>query len=59
MFDNSSSTTTLESENGELNIGIEINITAQKIIENTVVKNIIYDLGTFITGTVGQILSLS
>ena len=48
----SSSTTTLESENEELNIGLDIDITAQKSVENIVDKNVISDLGTLITGPV-------
>jgi hypothetical protein len=43
---NSSSTTTLASENEDLNIGLDIDITAQKSVENIVDKNVISDLGT-------------
>ena len=49
---NSSSTTTLESENEDLNIGLDIDITTQKSVENIVDKNVISDLGTLITGLV-------
>ncbi|XP_008179531.1 zinc finger MYM-type protein 1-like [Acyrthosiphon pisum] len=55
---NSSSTTTLESQNEQLNIGIEIDITAQKSIESIVDENnVICDLGTLITGPVRPILT--
>jgi hypothetical protein len=40
---NSSATTTLESENEDLNIGLDINITTQKNVENIVDKNVISD----------------
>jgi hypothetical protein len=43
---NSSSTTTLESENKYLNIGLNIDITTQKSVENIVDKNVISDLRT-------------
>jgi hypothetical protein len=46
---NSSSTTTLESENEDLNIGLDIDITTQKSVENIIDKNVIFDLGTLIT----------
>ncbi|VVC26412.1 Hypothetical protein CINCED_3A007971 [Cinara cedri] len=49
---NSSSTTTLESENEDLNIGLDIDITTQKSVENIVDKNVISDLGTLIIGPV-------
>ncbi|KAL4131439.1 hypothetical protein QTP88_008752 [Uroleucon formosanum] len=55
----SSSTTTLESENEELNIGLDIDKTAQKSVENIVDKNVISDLGTLLTGPVRPILTLS
>ncbi|KAL4154146.1 hypothetical protein QTP88_001979 [Uroleucon formosanum] len=53
----SSSTTTLESENEELNIGLDIDKTAQKSVENIVDKNVISDLGTLLTGPVRPILT--
>ena len=57
---NSSSTTTLESQNEQLNIGIEIDINAQKSIESIVDENnVICDLGTLITGPVRPILTVS
>jgi hypothetical protein len=56
---NSSSTTTLESENEDLNIGLDIDITTQKSVENIVDKNVISDLGTLITGPVRPILTVS
>ena len=57
---NSSSTTTLESQNEQLNIGIEIDITAQKSIESIVDENnVICDLRTLITGPVRPILKVS
>ena len=56
---NSSSTTTLESENEDLNIGLDIDITTQKSVENIVDKNIISDLRTLITGPVRPILTVS
>jgi hypothetical protein len=56
---NSSSTTTLKSENEDLNIGLDIDITIRKIVENIVDKNVISDLGTLITGPVRPILTLS
>ena len=55
----SSSTTTLESENEELNIGLDIGIIVQKSVENIVDKNVISDLGTLITGPVRPILTVS
>ncbi|KAL4135611.1 hypothetical protein QTP88_007209 [Uroleucon formosanum] len=55
----SSSTTTLESENEELNIGLDIDKTAQKSVENIVDKNVISDLRTLLTGPVRPILTLS
>jgi len=55
----SSSTTTLESENEELNIGLDIDKTAQKSVENIVDKNVISDLGTLLTGPVRPILTVS
>ncbi|KAL4083617.1 hypothetical protein QTP88_028933 [Uroleucon formosanum] len=55
----SSSTTTLESENEELNIGLDIDKTAQKIVENIVDKNVISDLGTLLTGPVRPILTVT
>jgi len=56
---NSSSTTILESENSDLNIGLDIDITTQKSVENIVDKNVISDLGTLITGPVRPILTAS
>jgi hypothetical protein len=53
---NSSSTTTLESENEDLNICLDIDITTQKSVENIVGKNVISYLGTLITGPVRPIL---
>ncbi|KAL4125788.1 hypothetical protein QTP88_010028 [Uroleucon formosanum] len=55
----SSSTTTLESENEELNIGLDIDKTAQKSVENIVDKNVISDLGTLLTGPVRPILTVT
>jgi hypothetical protein len=56
---NSSSTTTLESENEDLNIGLDIDITTQKSVENIVDKNVISDLGTLITDFMRPILTVS
>jgi hypothetical protein len=56
---NSSSITTLKSENEDLNIGLDIDITTQKSVENIVDKNVISDLGTLITGPVRPILIIS
>lgn len=55
---NSSSITTLESENKDLNIGLDIDITIQKSVENIVDKNVISDLGTLVTGPVRPILTV-
>jgi hypothetical protein len=55
---NPSSTTTLESENEDLNIGLDIETTTQKSVENIVDKNVISDLGTLITGPVLSILTV-
>ncbi|VVC41689.1 Hypothetical protein CINCED_3A001251 [Cinara cedri] len=56
---NSSSTTTLESENDDFNIGLDIDITTQKSVENILDKNVISDLRTLITGPVQPILTLN
>jgi hypothetical protein len=56
---NSLSTTTLESENEDLNFGLYIDTTTQKIVENIVDKNVISDLETLIKGPVQPILTVS